>query len=335
MTLSTVNGLGAIYYTTDGSTPTTSSPRYMQFYPIYIEANKVTTLKFFTIDNRGTKGAVKTETYYIGVTPQLFTLTVANSNPTGGTVTSNTGGIDCGTVCSKSYTSGTEVTLSTTPQNSYTFGGWTGDCTGMSLTCTLSMNAAKSVGVNFKANQTIIFGAAPSLVVGGIGTVSATGGASGNPVTFSSTTPVVCASGGTNGSSISGLAAGTCTIAANQAGNANYNPAPQVTQSLAVTVTISFTLTVNNLNLTGGTITSNTDGINCGTVCNKSYVSGTVVNLQASPRDDFMFSGWGGSCSGYANTCTLMMDAEKVVTANFDAFKKKRSPSWRGWLLSQ
>ena len=419
--LSTVNGLGTIYYTTDGATPTTSSPRYMQFYPIYIEANKVTMLKFFTVDNRGTKGEVKTETYYIGVTPQLFTLTIANSNQTGGTVTSNTGGIDCGTVCSKSYASDTEVILTATPQIGHTFEGWTGDCTGTALTCTLSMNAAKSVGANFKANQTIIFGAAPSLLVGGIGTVSATGGASGspvtfssstpavcvsggtngstvtgvaagtctiaanqagnaiyndapqltqtfsigkanqtiifgvapsllvggigtvsatggasgNPVTFSSTTTAVCASGGTNGSSVSGVEAGTCTIAANQVGNANYNSALQVTQSFAVSIAADFTLTINNLNLLGGTITSNTGGINCGTVCSKSYANGTVVTLQASPRDDFMFSGWGGGCSGYANTCTLTMAAEKTVTANFDVFKKKRSPSWRAWLLSQ
>jgi hypothetical protein len=61
--------------------------------------------------------------------------------------------------------------------------------------------------------------------------VSATGGASGNAVTFSSLTTGVCTiSGGT----VTGVTAGTCTIAANQSGNANYNAAPEVTQNITV-----------------------------------------------------------------------------------------------------
>ena len=82
--------------------------------------------------------------------------------------------------------------------------------------------------------QTIAFGTAPSLSVGGTGVVSATGGASGNPVTFTSQTTGVCTTSGTNGSTITGVAAGTCTIAADQTGNANYGAAPQVTQTVTV-----------------------------------------------------------------------------------------------------
>ncbi len=85
-----------------------------------------------------------------------------------------------------------------------------------------------------KADQAITFGPAPTLSVGGTVTVTATGGSSGNPVTFSSQTPGVCTSGDTHGSLITGLAAGTCTVAANQAGNEDYNPAPEVTQSFPV-----------------------------------------------------------------------------------------------------
>ena len=85
-----------------------------------------------------------------------------------------------------------------------------------------------------KANQTITFGAAPIVSVGSTGTVTATGGGSGNPIIFTSQTTGVCTTGGTNGSTIAGVTAGTCTIAANQAGNAAYNPAPQVVLSFAV-----------------------------------------------------------------------------------------------------
>jgi hypothetical protein len=37
-----------------------------------------------------------------------------------------------------------------------------------------------------------------------------------------------------SGSTVSFIGTGTCVIDANQAGNANYNPAPQVQQSFAV-----------------------------------------------------------------------------------------------------
>jgi hypothetical protein len=77
------------------------------------------------------------------------------------------------------------------------------------------------------------------VVVGGTGAVSATGGASGNPVTFSSLTAGVCTTGGVNGATVTGVSLGTCTIAANQAGNANYTAAPQVTQSFAVTLALT------------------------------------------------------------------------------------------------
>ncbi|BCS55103.1 DUF4347 domain-containing protein [Geobacter sp. SVR] len=82
-----------------------------------------------------------------------------------------------------------------------------------------------------KAGQTITFGAAPSIVVGSTGTMSATGGASTSAVSFSSTTPLVCT---INGTTVTGIAAGTCIVAADQAGNANYNAAPRVTQTITV-----------------------------------------------------------------------------------------------------
>ena len=99
------------------------------------------------------------------------------------------------------------------------------------------------------------FGSAPTLVVGGTGTVSATGGASGNAVTFTSTTPTVCTVSGTNCNTITGVAAGTCTIAADQAGNANYVAAAQVTQSITVSQDTSQTLSfAQGWNLLGNSL---------------------------------------------------------------------------------
>lgn len=82
------------------------------------------------------------------------------------------------------------------------------------------------------------FAATPAnpVVGGGSFTVSATGGASGNPVVFTvdPASAAVCSAGGTNGATIAILAAGICTVLANQAGNATYSAAPQ--QSLPVTI---------------------------------------------------------------------------------------------------
>ena len=73
--------------------------------------------------------------------------------------------------------------------------------------------------------------AAPVFAPGGTFTVAATGGASGNPIVFASTTTAICT---VAGSTVSMLAAGNCGLTANQAGNANYSAAPQAVLSVAI-----------------------------------------------------------------------------------------------------
>ena len=199
-----------------------------------------------------------------------------------------------------------------------------------------------SVTVN-KANQTITFSPAPTVMVGGIGTVSAMGGASGNTPTFNFTNPAVCATGlppcigialaGYSCSTVAGVSAGTCAIIANQAGNDNYNPAPPTPLSFPISTGLA--LTVNNLNKTGGTVTSDVGGISCGASCTANFAAGTSVKLTGIPINGYQFLGWGGSCSGYGSICTITIDGAKSVSANFDVFKKKRHPKWKGWLLTQ
>jgi uncharacterized repeat protein (TIGR02543 family) len=50
-----------------------------------------------------------------------------------------------------------------------------------------------------------------------------------------------------------------------------------------------------------------------------SYTSGQTVTLQATPNAGYTFSGWSGALTGTANPATLVMDANKSVTANFTA----------------
>lgn len=81
--------------------------------------------------------------------------------------------------------------------------------------------------------QVITFTSVPpaDATIGDDYTVSATGGPSGQPMTFSVQSPAVCSIDGTV---VSLDAAGTCVVAADQAGNADYTAAPTATQDVAV-----------------------------------------------------------------------------------------------------
>ena len=94
-----------------------------------------------------------------------------------------------------------------------------------------STASAPSNSVTPQAPQSISFVNLPNLSVGNTGSLSASGGDSGNPVLFSSLSTGVCS---VAGNQVTGLTAGNCTIAANQAGNASFSAAPQVTQLLTV-----------------------------------------------------------------------------------------------------
>ncbi len=49
------------------------------------------------------------------------------------------------------------------------------------------------------------------------------------------------------------------------------------------------------------------------------YNQGASVTLTATANTGYAFTGWSGACSGTATTCTVVMDANKTVAANFTA----------------
>jgi len=70
----------------------------------------------------------------------------------------------------------------------------------------------------------------------------------------------------------------------------------------------------------GGTVTSDPAGINCGTNCasqSASFSAGTVVTLTATAAEGWEFSGWNGCDSVSGNQCTVTMNANRTVRANF------------------
>src|ERR1019366_6399009 len=84
-----------------------------------------------------------------------------------------------------------------------------------------------------QGSQAIAFTSTPpgDATFGGTYVPTGTGGASGNPVTFTSATPLVCT---VAGSTVSFTGAGTCTVDADQAGNTDYAAAPTATQNVSV-----------------------------------------------------------------------------------------------------
>ncbi|MEY3880423.1 MAG: hypothetical protein RIQ94_1219 [Pseudomonadota bacterium] len=111
----------------------------------------------------------------------------------------------------------------------------TGIAPGKSVVTVRDNKTSKKINVTIYAtsiqNQTISFGSIPSLIYNGTATVTATATSGLTPVIFSSLTNTICS---INGTTVTGLAGGICTIAANQAGNANYSAAPQVTKDIIV-----------------------------------------------------------------------------------------------------
>lgn len=89
-------------------------------------------------------------------------------------------------------------------------------------------------------------------------------------------------------------------------------------------VDIQDTLTVSISGIGAGSVhsVSPVNAISCtypplyGT-CSTTQTNGTSVELAASPSGDFVFSGWSGACTNITGNCTVVLDANKTVTATF------------------
>ena len=245
-------------------------------------------------------------------TPALTTrrtITIAKSGS--GRITSAPAGIDCGSTCAHAFFEGAQVVLSASPDYGSSFDGWSGACANATGTCTVAMDADKSVTASFKKNK---YGLAVAINGNGSGAVSSSPagiscGATcayqfeyGTVVTLTASAAVHSTfdhwSGACSG-------AGSCTI----------------TVDSAKSVTASFTkdkygLAVAKNGSGSGTVSSSPAGISCGATCGYEFEYGTVVTLTPSPDANSTFDHWGGACSG-TGPCTVTVDSAKNVTATF------------------
>jgi hypothetical protein len=147
-----------------------------------------------------------------------------------------------------------------------------------------------------KQTQSISFTAPASGMAGGSAHLSATGGGSGNPVVFSGGSRACTVSG----TSVTFIAAGSCVIDANQAGNAQYTAAPQVQRTITVKLipqSISLTAPASG-KVRGSAHLSATGG-----------GSGNPVVFSAA-------SGGGKACTVSGNSVTFTGGGSCVIDAN-------------------
>ena len=102
---------------------------------------------------------------------ELLTLGVVRQGDGNGTVTSAPAGINCGTTCSASFVSDSQVTLTAAPGADSLFTGWTGCDSVSGATCTLTMGSTKSVMAIFMLKRFTLTVTKPGV---GRGTVTST-----------------------------------------------------------------------------------------------------------------------------------------------------------------
>lgn len=213
---------------------------------------------------------------------------VLSSSPTAGGTTNGEG----------AYPAGTSVTVTAAQNAGYTFTNWTDKVSGAVLSTssgyTFVLSSNRSLVANFAINAYTL------------NVTALNGSVSKNPdqPTYNNGSTVVLTATPAAGyifSSWSGDASGstnplTVTMNSNKNITANFTAIPPNT----------YTLTVNAVN---GSVSKNPD--------QPTYNSGTSVVLTATPNDGFTFSSWSGDATGSANPLTVIMNSNKIITANF------------------
>lgn len=249
-----------------------------------------------------------------------YTLTVNKTGP--GTVSSTPAGINCGSTCSAPMDAGQTVTLTATPSTGYTFGGWTGACTGTG-SCQVTMTSNKTVSAFFNPLPGSI-----TIQKQGTGTVTS------NPPGIDCGSS--CTGAYLNGTYVNLIATPADDTTFQDWGGAcaGFGDAPvcSITVEEAKTVTAKFStserrLTVNLAGSGNGRVASSVFGLNCYPnygYCMGDFTRGTTLTLSPTPDSKSVFDGWAGKCFGYGS-CQVTLDNDTILTANFKS--KPAQPS--------
>ena len=197
-----------------------------------------------------------------------------------------------------SYHSGAVVRLVAIPDSGYRVGWWGGDCSasGTDTTCTLTMDANKTVSVAFEEGTAFTL----TTSAGANGSTDPTPGAHSYDEDASVTVTARPATG-YRVASWSGDCTGsgaTCTLTM----DADKSAAVTFEQATAYTLTTSAGAN-GSIDPASGTHT---------------YYEDTSVTVTATSDSNYRVASWGGDCSGMASTCVLAMDGNKTASVTFE-----------------
>jgi uncharacterized repeat protein (TIGR02543 family) len=248
-----------------------------------------------------------------------------------GSVKSSPAGISCGGGSSKCYAAfsdTTDVVLTAKPGSGFAAGTWSGDCSGSTDTACDLGSGADSVAVaefspksgTSQSTLSVTYADDGSAGTGDEGDVTspgaeidcgnASGGTScawvvptGSTLTVFQTPAAGSVFQGWGGQCSGQAVSCTVQMDGDRQVGAAWAPAGGSTAQLTVTV-------AGGGRVSGGSI-------NCPSTCVANVALNSAVTLSASPSDGYVFSGWTGSCTGAAPTCTVTMTAAATVTATF------------------
>jgi List-Bact-rpt repeat protein/fibronectin type III domain protein len=243
-----------------------------------------------------------------------FPLTISKSGGRG-TITSNPIGLNCGSICTASFSSDSPVTLTANAASDSIFSGWSGGgCSGTG-SCVLTLSSSTSVTANFASSPPPT--SSLSVTMAGSGQGNVTGGVSCSSGTCSGTFPqgtsVTLTAAPKSGSTFSGwggacTGTGSCVVVLSTSSasvSASFAASPPPTSSLSVTMAGS-----GQGNVTGG--------VSCSSgTCSGTFPQGTSVTLTAAPKSGSTFSGWGGACTGTGSCVVVLSTSSASVSATF------------------
>ncbi|WP_200506414.1 InlB B-repeat-containing protein [Adhaeribacter terrigena] len=213
------------------------------------------------------------------------------------TITENGSGTVAKTPNQATYTSGSVVSLTATPDPGFRFDGWSGDITGTTNPVNVTMNGNKSITATFSALP-VQYNL--NITVNGSGTVAK----SPNQPTYdagSTVTLTATPNPGFQFDGWSGDATGTTnplmvTVNSNKNITATFSQIPG-----------QFIL---NVSVTGsGTVSKNPD--------QGSYSGGSTVMLTANPAAGFQFDSWAGDTTATTNPLAVKMYRNRNISAIF------------------
>ncbi len=251
-----------------------------------------------------------------------------------GIVSSVPAGIECGNDCYDEFLNGTMLTFYASAAANSAFVGWSGACFGIEPRCTFPVNSAKEVAATFELTaihpeppesasdgeyrlSINLLGSGTGAVVSSPRGINCGGDCSQRYAADTSVTLTAIPTAGSSFFGWSGACSGRndqCTVTMRRARSVTANFAgvgvvpPGATNRLSVSL----------FGVGFGLVSSVPAGISCGADCAEDYASGSAVTLTASPAAGSTFAGWGGACAAAgAAPCTIILDADKSVTAKF------------------